>query len=105
VVGDPRNAVFLGNGLGIVVSLIAAWIASAGLTETWRRAAIAFVAAMGGLGGGMASFPMSMLSLMSANPLVPFLVPAYLVLTLVIAVVCFRLARRQQALLAAPADA
>ena len=43
------DAVLVGNGVGLLLALVVAWTCSAGLEETWRRAAIAVVASFGAM--------------------------------------------------------
>ena len=99
--GDPRNVVFGGVGIGIVVGIYLGWSMSEGLHETWRRAAIGFTAGVGALLGGMGAFPLSMLSIMMMSRMAQLIVPGYFVLLVVIWVVCARVARRQRQLAAA----
>ncbi|MBI4502134.1 MAG: hypothetical protein HY700_13355 [Gemmatimonadetes bacterium] len=101
--GDPRNAVFLGGAVGLLLALFVGWTCSAGLEETWRRAAIAVVATFGAVAAGGASYLLSVYSLMMMSRIAQLLVPGYLVLLAIIAIVAARVARRHgRALLASP---
>src|SRR5437868_2143632 len=50
------DAVLMGSGMGLLLALIVSWICSAGLEETWRRAAIAVVASFGAMAAGITSY-------------------------------------------------
>ena len=103
--GDPANVVFLGNGLGLLLGLYLGWGLSAGLEETWRRAAIGVTAAFGAVAAGMAAYPLAILSLILTSQLAQLLVPGYFVVMVVIWYVSIRVARRQHQAVAAAATA
>ena len=104
--GDPANVVFLGNWLGLLLGLYLGWRLSAGLIETWRRAAISVTAAFGAIAAGMAAYPVAILSMMMMSQLAQLLVPGYFVVMVVIWYVSMRVARRQhQAVTAAATPA
>lgn len=100
--GDPRNVVFAGVGLGIVIAIWLGWSMSAGLSETWRRAAIGVTAGFGALVGGMGAYPLSMLSIMMMSATAQLILPGYLLLLIIIWAVCARVARRQHSLIISP---
>jgi hypothetical protein len=98
VFGDPRNIVFAANFvLSPLTAFVLCWRLSPAIDETWRRAAMAVTSAFGAFAAGWAAFPISMLSLMMANPILSNgLMPGYFLLMVVILVVALRIARRHR---------
>jgi hypothetical protein len=94
--GDPRNVYVAGVVFGILVAAFLSWTMSAGLEETWRRAAICFTACAGALGGGLGAYGLSLLAIMTFSEIAQYYVPAYFVLFVVIFVVSWRVNRRQR---------
>jgi hypothetical protein len=103
--GDPRNTYFAGVGLGIVVALALGWTLSAGVGETWRRAAIAVTAFFGAIAGSGGAYLIGVFSLMAMSMTAQYYLPAYLALMIVIFVVAFRMAARRRRNLGAPVTA
>ena len=98
--GDPRNVYLAGVVFGILVAAFLSWTMSFGLEETWRRAAISFTAAVGGLGGSL----VSLLAIMTFSAIAQYYVLVYLIMFVVIFVVSWRVSQRQRRLIAEPAS-
>ena len=91
------DAVLVGNGVGLLLALVVAWTCSAGLEETWRRAAIAVVASFGAMAAGITSY------LLGTSSMASVAVPAYFVLLVTVSVTAARITHRQRQALAATA--
>jgi hypothetical protein len=90
-----RDAVLLGNGIGVLLAPLLAWTCSTGLEETWRRAAVAVVASFGAMAAGIASY------LLGTSSLGGFAVPVYFAVLVSVSVGAARITRRQRQALAA----
>jgi hypothetical protein len=98
LIGDPRNIVFLGTGLGLLLAVVLAWSLSAAVGEAWRRAAVATLAGFAAVLLGMAAVPVNMLSLMVSSQLMSVLLPpGYVVVLILAAVLAIWIVRRSQA--------
>jgi hypothetical protein len=97
VLGDLANTVFLGWGVGFAVAGYLCWRLSPAITETWRRAAMAFTAGMGAIGAGGGAHLVGMESQMTMSWFGSVMLPAYICLFVAMAIVALRFSRKHRA--------